>query len=310
MPQAIGNGTTTRSPTERFETPLPDLDHFAHELVAEDVAALHRRDVAVVQVQIRAADCSARDLHDGVARVEDLRDPERLRPGRASCRASSSPSLDTARFLIRVDQAGPAARHSPGPSHSATSPVSGSPFIRCRSSWICCDGSSPKSHAMPLPSAPAGGLYQAYSHLGAAGAGRALEPNRSAVLHVGAFERPPRNPLVLARFEHLASHSTVMPRPLRPPARQRSGQLLDGSRCRMNRGKFSKFFQKAKTSSMGRLMVVTCSTRTPRCIHPSEVVLDRSPPSPSRLAQNTSSAATAATAPIATERRSGSTRRT
>jgi hypothetical protein len=31
---------------------LPDLYDLAHELVAEDVAALHRRNVTVVQVQI------------------------------------------------------------------------------------------------------------------------------------------------------------------------------------------------------------------------------------------------------------------
>ena len=56
LPQAIGNGTTTRSPTFRFLTASPDLDDFAHELVAEDVALLHRRHEAVVEVQVRAAD--------------------------------------------------------------------------------------------------------------------------------------------------------------------------------------------------------------------------------------------------------------
>ena len=37
----------------------PDLDDLAHELVAEDVALLHRRDEAVVEVQIGAADRGA-----------------------------------------------------------------------------------------------------------------------------------------------------------------------------------------------------------------------------------------------------------
>jgi hypothetical protein len=50
-----------------------DVDDLAHELVAEDVAFLHRRYEAVVEVEIRAADRGRRDLHDRVARVEDLR---------------------------------------------------------------------------------------------------------------------------------------------------------------------------------------------------------------------------------------------
>ena len=52
---------------------LADLDDLAHELVAEHVALLHRRDVAVVDVQIGAADRRRRDLDDGVARIEDDR---------------------------------------------------------------------------------------------------------------------------------------------------------------------------------------------------------------------------------------------
>ena len=50
-----------------------DLDDLAHELVPEDVALLHRRDVAVVEVQVGAADRGRRDPHDRVAVVEDLR---------------------------------------------------------------------------------------------------------------------------------------------------------------------------------------------------------------------------------------------
>jgi hypothetical protein len=56
----MGKGTTTRSPTLRLLTPAL-LDDLAHELVAEDVAALHRRDEAVVEVQVRAADRRAGD---------------------------------------------------------------------------------------------------------------------------------------------------------------------------------------------------------------------------------------------------------
>src|ERR671927_538511 len=52
---------------------LAGLDDLAHELVPEDVALLHRRDVAVVEVQVRPADRRRGDLHDRVAVVEDLR---------------------------------------------------------------------------------------------------------------------------------------------------------------------------------------------------------------------------------------------
>src|SRR3954467_381514 len=48
------------------------LDDLAHELVAEDVALLHRRDVPVVEVQVGAADRGRADLDDRVAPVEDL----------------------------------------------------------------------------------------------------------------------------------------------------------------------------------------------------------------------------------------------
>src|SRR5262249_5596098 len=50
-----------------------ELHDLAHELVAEDVAALHRRHEAVVEVEIRAADRRRGDPHDRVARVEDPR---------------------------------------------------------------------------------------------------------------------------------------------------------------------------------------------------------------------------------------------
>ena len=52
---------------------LADLDDLAHELVAEHVALLHRRDVAVVDVQIGSADRRRRHFDDGVARIEDDR---------------------------------------------------------------------------------------------------------------------------------------------------------------------------------------------------------------------------------------------
>ena len=51
----------------------PDLHHLAHELVAEDVALLHGRHEAVVEVQVRAADRGRGDADDRVAPVQDLR---------------------------------------------------------------------------------------------------------------------------------------------------------------------------------------------------------------------------------------------
>ena len=55
-PQAMVNGTTTRSPFLQLRDGAADLDDLAHRLVAEDVARLHRRQVAVEEVQVRAAD--------------------------------------------------------------------------------------------------------------------------------------------------------------------------------------------------------------------------------------------------------------
>jgi hypothetical protein len=48
-----------------------DLEHLAHGFVAHDVAGQHARDEIVEQMQIRAADRTACDLDDGIARVLD-----------------------------------------------------------------------------------------------------------------------------------------------------------------------------------------------------------------------------------------------
>src|SRR3954470_15722859 len=50
-----------------------DLDHFAHGLVAHDVAGQHARNVVVKEVQVGAADGAACDLNDRVARILNLR---------------------------------------------------------------------------------------------------------------------------------------------------------------------------------------------------------------------------------------------
>jgi hypothetical protein len=55
-PHAIGNGTTTRSPMERFLTAGPMSTISPMNSWPEDVALLHRRDEPVVEVQVGAAD--------------------------------------------------------------------------------------------------------------------------------------------------------------------------------------------------------------------------------------------------------------
>ena len=50
-----------------------DLDHLAHVLMAEDVAAFHRGNDAAIDVQIGAADGAGGHLDDGVARMLDFR---------------------------------------------------------------------------------------------------------------------------------------------------------------------------------------------------------------------------------------------
>ena len=64
---------------------LADLDDLAHELMAEHVALLHRRDVAVVDVQVGSADRRRRDLDDRVARIQDDRVGHGLDPDRLPC---------------------------------------------------------------------------------------------------------------------------------------------------------------------------------------------------------------------------------
>ena len=67
---------------ERHDDPVPylevrdlgsEVDHFAHVLVAEDVAALHGGLVAVEEMKVGPADRARRDLDDGIPRMLDLR---------------------------------------------------------------------------------------------------------------------------------------------------------------------------------------------------------------------------------------------
>jgi hypothetical protein len=52
--------------------PTAELDDLAHELVAQDVAGAHRRDQAVPEMQVGAADGRGRHADDGISRIEDL----------------------------------------------------------------------------------------------------------------------------------------------------------------------------------------------------------------------------------------------
>ena len=74
--RAAGNGERHDDPVadrQLRRRPGTDLDDLAHELVTEDVAFHHGGDVAVVEVEVGAADRRQRDAHDGVVRVDDLR---------------------------------------------------------------------------------------------------------------------------------------------------------------------------------------------------------------------------------------------
>ena len=72
-PQLIVKGTTTLSPTLEVGDLRTKLDDLAHVLMAEDVAALHRRLVAVEQMQVGATYRAGGNLDHRVARVLDLR---------------------------------------------------------------------------------------------------------------------------------------------------------------------------------------------------------------------------------------------
>src|SRR4029453_2288330 len=51
----------------------PDFHDLPHALMADDIAALHGRNDAAVNVQIRAADRTGADLDDCIARMLDAR---------------------------------------------------------------------------------------------------------------------------------------------------------------------------------------------------------------------------------------------
>ena len=71
-PQAMLKGRATQSPTFTRSTAVADLDHLAEVLVPEHTAGLEVG-AALVHVQVRAADVRARDPHQHVGRLLDLR---------------------------------------------------------------------------------------------------------------------------------------------------------------------------------------------------------------------------------------------
>ena len=125
-----------------------DLDDLAHELVAHHVALLHRRHVAVEQVQVGAADRGRGDPHDRVAGVEDASGR-----GRRWTSTLFGPVQQLA-FMPAPPPARPSdsgcagccgnswrARLPPGaPSERTTSPVSMTCLNRRRSSSSCWCG--------------------------------------------------------------------------------------------------------------------------------------------------------------------------
>ena len=100
-PHAIGNGTTTRSPRRRFVTPAPTSTTSPMNSWPRMSPGLHRRDEAVVEVEVGAADRGRGHADDRVARIEDRRIRDRLDadvPG---------PCQQTARMVRRSGRRGP-----------------------------------------------------------------------------------------------------------------------------------------------------------------------------------------------------------
>ena len=88
-PQEMVKGTTTRSPTFSFLFSAPTST--TSPMVSWPMMSprLHRRDDAVVDVQVRAADGAGGDLDDGVARMLDLGIGHASRSACRLCRANT-----------------------------------------------------------------------------------------------------------------------------------------------------------------------------------------------------------------------------
>ena len=108
----------------------------AHELVAENIAAAHRRDETVIEMQIGAANRGRGDPHDRIARGDEGRIGD---------------VFDARLRCVRV------ARPDGCPSVVGISPASISCLNRRRSSRIVWFGSSPNIFATAAPNLPPGG---------------------------------------------------------------------------------------------------------------------------------------------------------
>src|SRR5579884_807276 len=125
------------------------LDDLTHEFVPQDVSSLHRRDIAVVYVEIGTADGGGGDAHDRIPRIEDLRIGD---------------LLDAHIFLAvpagRFHGVPPGGWAGPAPgsvlSDCVTSPVSISCLRARRSSSSCCPGAWRNTFAIMVPTEPAG----------------------------------------------------------------------------------------------------------------------------------------------------------
>ncbi len=70
---AAGNGEGHHDALALLERALgANLDHFAHEFMAQDIARFHAGDDAVIKVQVGTADRRGGHLEDDIARIDDF----------------------------------------------------------------------------------------------------------------------------------------------------------------------------------------------------------------------------------------------
>src|SRR3546814_18269021 len=137
---------STRTDTLFPYTSLFRSHNFAHEFMAQYVPRLHRRDIAVIEMEVRPADRRGGDADDGVAGIDDFRIVDGIDPD------------------VMLAMPCESAHQEPSSSYSrrlraavAISPVSINCLKRRRSrrAWIA--GSRWNILAMALPMKPPGG---------------------------------------------------------------------------------------------------------------------------------------------------------
>src|SRR6185436_13375670 len=149
--------------------------HFAHELMTEDVAFHHRRNVAVVQMQVGTADRGRSYFDDGVARVENLRlrhilhahvvlavPAKRLHwislPAPKAALPAAALLVNVLGVSEEVDSKVLASRPDVCPSVVGISPASSNCLSRFKLLSTSWPGSLPKSLANNCAALPPGGL--------------------------------------------------------------------------------------------------------------------------------------------------------